>query len=114
MEGSDTVALAAAQKVCALWKRVGTVFVLVEPIRQLGCNGSHGADRVCRGLKVAHVKAVKHVISHREVDGGRLVGVDMHRVIVGVLLGWHGPTVLHGKHLENQVGRRNTGRRRRR
>jgi hypothetical protein len=111
-KGRHAVAFPAAQEVGALGHRVHPVQVLVQPRGEQRRDRPGGAHRVRGGLKVAHVEPVQNMIPNREVDGGRLVGVDVHGVLVGVLLSGHGSAVLHGKDLEDQMRRRHCRRRR--
>jgi hypothetical protein len=91
------------------------VQVLIQPIGQLRGDGANRTHRIRNRLKVAHVKAVQLVPSHREVDDGWLLRIDVNRVVVVVLLGRHWSSVLDCDHLKEELwGRRPWKRRRRR
>jgi hypothetical protein len=50
--------------------------------------------------------------TNREVNGGRLIGVEVHGVWISVLLGWHTIVVLNREYLQDEVWRRIRGLRR--
>ena len=112
MERGNRRALPAAQAVGPLGERVGAVLVLVQPVRQRRRDGAHCAHAVEVWLPVAIVILVQLMATNREVDGGRLVCVHVHRVGVGVLLGWHTIGVLNREYLQDEVWRRIRGLRR--
>jgi hypothetical protein len=95
MERSHRVALAATQEVGALGHGVHPMEVFVKPRGKERGNGTRGADRVCRRFKVAHVEPVQGMVSHRKVDGGRLIGVDVDRIVVVVFLGRQDSPIFH-------------------
>ena len=94
-ERRHRVSLAAAEEVGAFWELVRPVSIFVQPVRQEGCDWTHGTHVVAGWFPIAKVELVQLVTSHRKVDGGRLVRVEVHGVRVGILLRWHCVVVLH-------------------
>jgi hypothetical protein len=101
VKGGDHVVLAAAKKVRSLRQCVARVQIGIQPVGQLRGYGSDGAFRVAALLPEALVKVFQLMTAHREVDGGVLVGIDMHRVLVDVLLSGKRIVSFHSNDLEN-------------
>jgi hypothetical protein len=112
IECGNCVPLTTAQVVGSLCKSVRSVSVLVHPVGQLRGNGSDCADGVGNRFPVAVVILVQLMATNREVNGGRLIGVEVHGVWISVLLGWHTIVVLNREYLQDEVWRRIRGLRR--
>ena len=104
-KGSDCIALATAKVVGSFRESVSSVSVFIHPVGQFRCDGPYRADCVGNRFPVAVVILVKLMPTNREVDGGRLVGVEVNSIWIGVLLSGHAIVVMYRKHLQDEVWR---------
>lgn len=97
------VVLSTAQKVFPLRKCVCSMQVFVQETGELRHNGSDCTGLVGSCFPKTHVELLELMPSHRKVDCRLLVGIDVHRVLVGVLLRGQWLVVFHSNDLEDQV-----------